>query len=215
NSGNKIKYITDSDMQKYVSTKYECPFTKKIELKKAAAVMDTSAKYIFRNVDSGLYLEVENGIAENGANVQQGKSKNKAAYTWSLEEAGDGYYRIVSQIGDGKTYYLDLSYGNPENGTNIGIWTNDGTDARLFKFVDNGDGSYTITTKASSDGSCIGVNSDSTESGANVIQWQCNGNNSQKWEAVKKLELLNGVLINNLDRLDTEHADKWSISSNL
>lgn len=214
NSGNKIKYITDSDMQKYVSTKYECPFTKKIELKKAAAVMDTSAKYIFRNVGSGLYLEVENGIAENGANVQQGKSSNKAAYTWRLEDAGEGYYYIYSTLGDG-SYCIDLPYGSTDNGTSIGLWTNDNSDARKFKFIANGDGSYTIVTKCTDDRSVFGVSGGSSEIGADVIQWATDGTDSQKWIVRMKLDYLNGEFIKDFDRFDVEHSASYSIESNL
>lgn len=210
-----LQYITDSDLKNYIQTAYASPFLKHCDFSKRAAVMDTSVNYMFRNVGSGLYLEVADGKAENGANVQQGKSVDKSADTWTLADAGNGYYHIISKVGDGKTYYLDLSYGSTENGTNIGIWTDDGTEARLFKFLDNGDGSYTITTKASADGSCVAVNNDSTKDGENIIQWQCNGKASQKWEAIIKLELLNGKLIKNLDRLNANYADKWSIKNGL
>ena len=85
-------------------------------------------------------------------------------------------------MGDGKTYFLDLANGKLDNGTNIGIWENTYSDAQLFKFVDNGDGTYTITTKATEDKACVAVASDSTDSGANIVQWTCNGKDSQKWK---------------------------------
>lgn len=193
-SDSAFKYITDSDMSKFVSTKYPSPFLKSLTINEnAAAVMDTSAKYMFKNVGSGLYMEVEGAKAESGANVQQWGADGEAIHnTWKLRDAGDGYYYIRSCVGDGKTYFLDLSYGKADNGTNIGIWTNDESDARKFKFVDNGDGSYTILTKSSKDASCISVESDSKNSGANVIQWQCNGKDSQKWIA-EKITIKDGV----------------------
>ena len=52
----------------------------------------------------------------------------------------------------------------------------------LTAFVDNGDGTYTITTKATEDKACVAVSSDSTDSGANIVQWTCNGKDSQKWK---------------------------------
>lgn len=185
-SGENIKYISDSDMSGYISTKYTSPFLKSItvntDVPVVSAVMDTSVKYMFKNVGSGLYMEVDGAKAESGANVQQWGADGEAVHnTWKLIDAGDGYYYIRSCVGDGKTYFLDLAHGSAENGTNIGIWTNDESDARKFKFADNGDGTYTIFTKSSKDKSCIGVESDSTASGANVIQWQSNGSDSQKW----------------------------------
>ena len=147
------------------------------------AVMDTSVKYHFQNVGSGQYLEVDSGKAENGANVQQwGADAFDGHNSWKLIAAGDGYYYIRSCVGDGKTYFLDLASGKPDDGTNIGIWENTHSDAQLFKFVDNGDGTYTITTKATEDKACVAVSSDSTDSGANIVQWTCNGKDSQKWK---------------------------------
>ena len=185
----KIQYITDSDMQKYVAQSYAEPFLKSISvgtepIEKTGAVMDTSVKYMFQNVGSGLYLEVDGAKAENGANVQQWGADGFATHnSWKLIDAGDGYYYIRSYVGDGKTYFLDLENGKQDNGTNIGIWQDTQSDAQLFKFVDNGDGSYTITTKVTEDKSCLAVASDSTESGANIVQWTCNGKDSQKWIA--------------------------------
>ena len=144
---------------------------------KTGAVMDTAYSYTFRNVNSGLYLCAAD--AANGANVQQGKPADKSAYTWKLQDAGDGYYYIYTALND--ALCIDLPYANADNGTSIGLWTNDNSDARKFKFIDNGDGSYTICTKCSNDQSCFGVMADSLDDGADVIQWTSTGNNSQKW----------------------------------
>lgn len=190
-SESALKFITDSDMSKYITTKHSSPFLKNITVseQKKAAVMDTSVNYMFQNAGSGLYMEVENGNASNGANVQQwGAYTNAPHNTWKLLDAGEGYYYICSCVGDGKTYFLDLCYGKSDNGTNIGIWTNDNSDARKFKFFDNKDGTYTILTKSSKDASCIGVESDSLQHGANILQWECNGSDSQKWKLIKIAE---------------------------
>lgn len=152
---------------------------------KTGATMDTINKYMFKNVGSGLYLEVAGSVGANGTNVQQGEKSQDSGDTWQLASAGNGYYYIYSMTGDGKTYLLDLDYGKTDNGTNIGIYSNTNSDAQLFKFVRNDDGTYTITTKATSDASCLGVSSDSTEVGANVLQWECSGADSQKWVAEK------------------------------
>lgn len=160
---------------------------------KTAAVMDTSVKYMFKNVGSGLYMEVDGGKAEAGANVQQWGADSDAVHnTWKLKDAGDGYYYICSCVGDGKTYYLDLTAGKTDDGTNIELWAKNEKDAQKFKFFDNGDGSYTIATKVSEDKSCIAVESDSTSSGANIIQWTNNGSDSQKW-TLETITIKDGV----------------------
>lgn len=148
------------------------------------AVMNENAKYMFKNVNSGLYMEVQDGTAAAGSNVQQWGANGASAHnTWQVKAAADGYYYIYSMLGDGATYYLDVDYGKADNGTNIGIFTNTNADAQLFKFIDNGDGTYTIVTKVSNDASAVEVESASTSSGANVQEWETNGNNCQKWYA--------------------------------
>ena len=174
---------------------------------KVGAVLDTSYSYSIVNAGSGLSLEVKDGTTANGTDVQQG---NSGAGVWTLEDAGNGYYKVYSKLKDGKTYLLDLDYGKPDNGTNIGIWGDTSSDAQLFKFVDNGDGTYTITTKATDDKSCLGIVSDSTEDGATVIQWECNGKDSQKWT----IEVtLGGKLIKSLRVKDSNYNIGWAIDT--
>jgi len=214
-----IKYITDSDMAKYVATTYPSPFLKSIEVGndpvgtvKIGAVLNTDAEvsYTIRNVNSGLYLSVEGGTPSSGANVSQSAS----ADTWQLVDAGDGYYYVYSTLGNG-SFCIDLPYGSTDNGTSIGLWANDESDARKFKFVDNGDGSYLITTKCTADASCFGVVADSKETGADVVQWVCNDNNSQKWILDMQIAPLSGSLIAELARLDMNYYQGWSIDTDM
>lgn len=179
---------------------------------KQGAVMDTTVKYMFKNANSGLYLEVADGTAASGTNVQQGTT---GAVGWTLTDAGDGYYYLYSEVGDGQTYCLDLPYGSTANGESLGIWTNDESDARKFKFVENGDGTYAIVTKSTADTSGVGVVSASTEEGADVVQWACNDSDDQKWIAEIKIDPIDGNLIKNL--LVTQDAlyKVWSIDESL
>lgn len=148
------------------------------------AVMDESASYMFKNVNSGLYMEVADGAAQNAANVQQWGANGASAHnTWHLKSAGDGYYYIYSMLGDGETYLLDLANGSAADGTNIQIYQNTNSDAQLFRFYENSDGSYTITTKASGDNSAVEIINALTTSGANVQEWTINGYNCQNWYA--------------------------------
>lgn len=179
---------------------------------KIGAAFDTSHKYRFVNVGSGHYLEVADSAAQSGANVQQG---NTGADGWTLSDAGEGYYYVYSEVGDGNTYCLDLPYGSTENGTSIGIWTNDESDARKFKFVDNGDGTYTITTKPTGDESCIGIESASAEAGADALQWTCNGSDDQKWIVEIKIDPIDGNLIKNLVVEDISTYQSWSIDDSI
>ena len=146
--------------------------------------MDTSKIYMFKNQNSGLFMEVANGTAEDGANVQQwGADKVSAHNSWTLKSFGGGYYYIISQLADGRTYYLNITGGSDANGANAEIHTNNKTSSHLFKFVKNPDGTYYILTRASKDAAAIETANADKSSGANISQWTVNGNSCQKWLA--------------------------------
>ena len=146
------------------------------------AVLQDGAVYMLKNANSGLYMEVSEEAAENSANVQQWTSNGaKNHNSWKAVSAGNGYYYLYSQLGDGNTFVLDVSGKKADDGTNIEIYTYKGGDNQQFKFVKNNDGTYTILTKISGDASCVEIASKSTESGGNVQQWTANGGNNQKW----------------------------------
>lgn len=174
---------------------------------KEGAVIDTSHSYKIKNVNSGLYLEIAEA-ATNGTNVHQSDTGETA---WTLVDAGNGYYKIYLEDND---YLLDIDYGKVDNGTNIGIWGNTDCDAQSFKFVDNGDGTYTIVTKPTNDTSCLGVTSGSTEVGSNVVQWECNESDDQKWTLEIDIDALNGNMIKNLVVDSSAYYNSWGINQN-
>lgn len=190
-SASKIKYITDASMAKFVATKYDSPFlTDKFDSKFGslvtelkAATLKEGAVYMFKNVNSGLYMEVDSAKAADGTNVQQwGATESASHNTWRVLSAGDGYYYIYSQVGDKISYLLDVASGNADNGTNMNIWSDTKADAQQFKFYQHTDGSYFILTKASKDQSCVAVANASKSAGETVVEWAVNLDDaSQKW----------------------------------
>lgn len=138
-------------------------------------------KYRIKNMATGRYLDVKDGTASNGTNVQQWSSNSPAPYnTWTLKSAGDNYYKIYSAVGNG-SYLLDLDYGKTDDGTNIQIYQDTSSDAQSFKFVKADNNSYVIYTKASSDTSCLDLYNNNSQNGANVCQWKYNNSKSQMW----------------------------------
>ncbi|MCI8562686.1 MAG: cellulase family glycosylhydrolase [Lachnospiraceae bacterium] len=144
--------------------------------------IDTNKRYMLKNVNSGLYMDVSGGYAANGANVlQYSASGAKNNNTWKFVPAGDGYYYIYSALGNGNTFLLDVADNSSANGANIGIWENTNCDAQLYKPVKNSDGSYTLYTKASGGKGVVEVTNADTANKGNVQQWEYNGHNCQKW----------------------------------
>lgn len=147
-----------------------------------AELFAEGSAYRIRNVNSGLYLQVAGAAAKNGTNVQQWGSDGIAVHDiWKLCSAGEGYYYLVSAVGDGGTYVLDVAGKKAANGTNIDIYTYNGGDNQKFMLTKNGDGSYQIRTHISNGNSVVEVENASQTSGANVQQWEVNGANCQNW----------------------------------
>lgn len=146
----------------------------------SSEVFDESAFYSFKNVNSGLYMEVADGKAESGANVQQWGRDGVAPHNaWKLKSAGNGYYYIYSALSD--TLVLDVAAKKADNGQNISLYNFNGNDNQQFKLTKNSDGSYKIRTKISGNASAIEVENAYTNAGANIQQWEVNGVNCQDW----------------------------------
>lgn len=97
-----------ANVQQYESNGNACQHWILEETAAAGVKLDTSQVYQFQNANSALYLEVKDASAEAGANVQQWSANGNDCQNWTLKEFGDGYYYILSRLGDGKTYYLTL-----------------------------------------------------------------------------------------------------------
>ena len=77
---------------------------------------------MIQNVNSGQFMEVQDGKAESGANVQQwggDTSKPSAHNVWHFEKVNWGYYYIYSGVGNGNTLLLNCL--DDKNGSNIYI----------------------------------------------------------------------------------------------
>ena len=158
---------------------------KELNVKPKKGEQITEGKYMIQNVLSGLYLDVKDGKAENGTNVQLWGADQAGSFnTWNIISAGNGYYQLYSCVGDG-SYLLDLDYGKTENGTNIQIYKNTNSDAQKFKFVSAGNGQYFIATKSTNDQSNLDAYKRGKANGTNICQWEHTGYQNQIWKLVK------------------------------
>ncbi len=176
-----------------------------------AAEMDVNVTYSFKNVNSGLYMEVAGGSAKSGANVQQWGMETPAAHNvWKLKAADEGYYYICSALDE--NLVLDVAGAKADNGKNIDIYDFNGNANQQFMFTENEDGSYKIRTKISGNKSAVEVINALKDAGANIQQWEVNGANCQDWVAEAVVLPVDGRLIKNLTVLDTANAASWGIS---
>lgn len=128
----------------------------------------------------GRRLDVQDGATATGANVQIWQSNDTAAQKWTIEAAGDGYYKLISQK-SGKV--LDVADAKKTSGTNVQqcIWTDN--PAQYWRFTDAGDGYYHITTRLNSN-MRLDVNGGTDANGTNVQIWEANDSIAQKWKLV-------------------------------
>ncbi len=182
-SASAMKYITDAEFSSWISQKYDSPFLRHVDFGGAtAASFANGATYRIKNVNSGLYMQVDGAKAENNTNVQQwGTADGVTHDIWKFVDAGDGYYYLVSAVGDGGTYVLDVAGRKTANGTNIDIYQYNGGNNQQFMLTKNADGSYKIRTKISGGKSAVEIANAGTGSGDNVQQWEINGVNCQDW----------------------------------
>ncbi len=134
--------------------------------------------YMIRNVNSGLYLDVENGVASSGTNVQQwGAEEANFANVWTVTSVSDGDYILSSHV-DGDYVLTVDSMGS------LVIDNETDNDNQRFFFSATDEGNFTILTRASGYASAVEVVNAETTYGADVQQWILNGFSCQEWELI-------------------------------
>lgn len=96
---------------------------------------DAQGYITFTNAKSGKVLDVSDGKASNGKNVQQYTSNRTRAQKWVVKKSNKGYM-IISALDS--NYVLDVSGGKANNGTNVQLYSGNGSDAQnwnIEKFV--------------------------------------------------------------------------------
>ena len=131
--------------------------------------------YTFRSASGNLYLGADGEAVENNTNIVL-SAQNGAKNQFKAVAAGDGYFYLISQLGDGSSYALDVHAKKPDDGTNIELYTFKNGENQQFRFIRNSDGSYTIATKISGDKSCLAAAAD-----GNVQEWTADGSAQQHW----------------------------------
>ena len=199
-SASGMKYITDSEFDSWVTVRYPTPFLKSITIGdepvgglKEGAKLDATKKYVIKNVNSGLYLGLDEGETASGLDIVQGSTGTGWSFAAAnsdvaeaQSDADNGYYYI--HLVKDSVFVLNLSSGSKDNGANIELWENVVNTSQQFKLVQNEDNTYSIVTKNTKDKSCLGIGAGSKEENASVIQWACDGTDNQKWKLEEYVE---------------------------
>ncbi len=127
-----------------------------------------SGSYTLRNVNSSKWI-----AAESSGNVIQSDN----ADVWNITENSDGTYSLLNSSGKA----LTVEKGDATDGNNISVSDSNSSEAQKFTIRCTKDGSYVLLTAASNNESCVDVFNISTESGANICQWDYWGGDGQRF----------------------------------
>ena len=148
--------------------------------------MNTEVVYTFKNVNSGLVMDIKNGVMADGTNIQQWESNGFDVQKWTLQafSGGGNYYYIRSR--QDPNYVLKAVGEN--NGGNIELAAFSENDSNMiFKFSKNLKGEYYIMTRTSGDASYVETVYASKDAGANIGQWAPTDNACQNWTAITEV----------------------------
>ena len=138
-------------------------------------------EYYFRNLVSGLNLDVSGANTANGTNIIQWSILNNSAQRFTVNEIGNGVYSIRSVLPGNKS--VDIAEVSTNNGANVQIWDhNPTTFNQQFIIWKTDDGFYQLIARHS--GKVIDVEMASTAPGGNIHQWENVNQANSKWYIV-------------------------------
>lgn len=159
------------------------------------AVMDPAKYYVFRNLNSGLYL-----TADADGNAAQRETFAAYKGVWRFEEAGENAYQIFL-ANDSESALTVAGNGNAELGA-----------GQSFTLYRNAQG-YVITTDSSGGANCVEIENAGTDDGANAREWERNGHPCQIWgiEAVSYIPGERAFAVGDCDENGTLSAKDLSL----
>lgn len=144
--------------------------------------LENGAKYAFKNVKSGKFMEVAGGSVIDGANIQQNGTTSPTHKQFVAVVKDSGYVGLKN-VKSGR--FMDVTASSKDNGANVAqLTTNANTYNRQFKLTAGTNGACVIRPRHSD--KCVAVAGSSNSNGANVNQWACSGAKGQEWTVVKK-----------------------------
>ncbi|MCD0447229.1 RICIN domain-containing protein [Glycomyces sp. A-F 0318] len=127
------------------------------------------------NRNSGRCVDVVGGSTADGAEIIQYDCHGGANQQWELQDAGGGYYRIVSSA-SGRC--LDVDAASTADGARAIQWACNGGTNQQWQLRAAGNHTELVARHS---GKCLGVVGASTANSARLQQFTCSGAASQQW----------------------------------
>ena len=153
----------------------------------ANAILGYSRKFngmIHENINYNIITKSNNKVMaikdrslESGAELIQDEVRRDESQYFYFVRSDDGYYQIINYH---SKLYLNVYGASIEDGAKIIQYEPENTDNEKWVMEANGDGTWRITPKMARQLG-LGVDNNSDESGANIVQKNFDGNDYSKW----------------------------------
>lgn len=158
-------------------------------VKATEQVIEDGIYVIHSSIDYNYVIDVNEGNAANGSNIQLFQNNNGLAQKFMIKNAQDGFYEIKTVLDE--NFSLDINEGIFSNFTNIQLWKNNGSKAQRWKIEKEINDSYRICTENGK--YCININNSITTNSSNIELYQVNNTNSQRFKLEKIVELKKSI----------------------
>ena len=138
--------------------------------------------YIHIAKDPNYCIEVKNGVASSGQNIQLQRSDGSAAQQWYFEPNNDGSYYIRSRVNN--DYVLDAKGGIAADGTNLILYRFNGKANQRWYIEQCSQDLYYIHS-ALNDNYVIDLEQANVQNGANIEIYHSKKNAAQRWKINK------------------------------
>lgn len=132
--------------------------------------------YKLVNETSGLCLDDQYSATAPGSTVWQYTCNGTNAQSWTVQDAGNGYFTITNQQSG---LVLDDKYSATAPGSTVWQYTANGSSAQNWSFTPISNGYFIITNQAS--GLLLDDEHSATASGSTVWLYTATGTNAQNW----------------------------------
>ncbi len=95
------------------------------------AGIDTNKRYMLKNVNSGLYMDVSGGYAANGANIGIWENANCDAQLYKPVKNSDGSYTLYTKASGGKGV-VEVTNADTANKGNVQQWEYNGHNCQKW-----------------------------------------------------------------------------------
>lgn len=134
-------------------------------------------KYYIESAISYRVIDVAYGSTKNGTPIQLMNRKFNDAQTFSLEDAGDSYFYIKSNLASNKYLHIEGVSNQPK--ARVVLWDGKGGDNTKWAFIKMPDDYYLIQSKL---GTYLDVQWGDSELGTPIWMWTQNAGLAQQWK---------------------------------